>query len=127
MSALFEHQSYLLSIPSDLIVMDHIQSSLPLDEEMKLVKRFPEDTCILHVFYNPYTRLFAAYIGTHRINDRSISRWFSTLEEALVQIFRIYTYRLYIRDRPQLWMEDYTDVILTLDMLFQIIPLPLLS
>lgn len=121
MSALFEHQSYLLSIPSDLIVMDRIQSSLPLDEEIKLVKRFPTDTCILHVFYNPSALLFAAYIGTHRVDTRSISRWFSSLEDALTQTFRIYTYRLYIRDRPQLWMEDYTDVILTLDMLFQII------
>lgn len=107
--------------------MDRIQSSLPLDEEMKLVKRFPADTCMLHVFKDPSRRLFAAYIGTHRVHTRSISRWFSTMEEALVQTFRIYTYRLYILDRPQLWMEDYTDVILTMDMLFQIISLPLLS
>lgn len=121
MSAHFEHQSYEISIPSDLIVLDRIQSSLPLDEEMKLVERFPKETCMLHVFYDPSTSSFAAYLGTPRIERRSISRWFPTLEQALVQTFRVYTYRLYICGRPQLWMEDYSDLVLSLDTMFQIV------
>lgn len=123
MSVLYEH--HLMSIPSDLIVIDRIQSSLPLDREMRLAERFPTKTCILHVGYDPSTHMFAAYLGTPRLEPRSLTRWFPTLEQALVQTFRIYTYRLYISGRPQLWMEDYSDVLLTFDSIFQILPLPL--
>ena len=127
MSSLLEHESYDLSITSDVIVTDRIQSSLPLDGEMELVERFPTGTYILHVFYHPHAQSFASYLGTHRADRRSISRWFPTLELALAQTFRVYTYRLYILSRPQLWMEDYTDVVLTEDTVSWIVSLSLSS
>lgn len=127
MPSLLEHESYTLSVTSDVIVTDRIQSSLPLDSEMELVERFPTETYILHVFYHPQAQSFAAYLGTHRADRRSISHWFPTLELALVQTFRVYTYRLYIRGRPQLWMEDYTDVVLKEDVISRIVSLSLSS
>lgn len=120
------YQQYDISITRGLKSIDRIQSSIPLDESdhtTRIIERFPQNgknTHSLHIFCHLPTYTFTVFLGNIE-QRRSLWQWFPTLELALTQILRLYTYLLIINQSSQIWMEDYEDFILIDDTITRIV------